>query len=119
MLEPMVWNNLFNLQPNDPKLEWQPFRAGVDILPLYRNEQTECFCALLRYQANAVIPEHEHIGVEHLLILQGSQQDERGSYPAGTLLINPPATSHSVQSPEGCMVLAIWEKPVRFNSSEP
>ena len=33
---------------------------------------------------------------------------------AGTLIINPPGTQHSVVSEAGCIVLAIYEKPVEF-----
>ena len=33
---------------------------------------------------------------------------------AGTLIINPPGTQHSVVSEAGCIVLAIYEKPVKF-----
>jgi len=54
------------------------------------------------------------MGYEHILILEGEQQDEHYIYPQGTLVISPPGTSHSVQSPQGCIVLAIWEKPVSF-----
>jgi len=30
------------------------------------------------------------------------------------VVINPPGTRHSVSSDEGCIVLAIWQAPVRF-----
>jgi len=32
----------------------------------------------------------------------------------GSLIINPPGTSHSILSENGCIVLAIYEKPVKF-----
>jgi len=37
-----------------------------------------------------------------------------GSAEAGTLIINPPGTCHSVEGEAGCIVLAIYEKAVRF-----
>jgi anti-sigma factor ChrR (cupin superfamily) len=54
------------------------------------------------------------MGYEHILMLAGSQEDENGIYNSGTLMINPPGTKHTVRSPAGCIVLAIYEKPVRF-----
>ena len=33
---------------------------------------------------------------------------------AGELLVHSPGTSHSIVSDTGCVVLAIWEKPVVF-----
>jgi anti-sigma factor ChrR (cupin superfamily) len=48
------------------------------------------------------------------LVLEGSQWDEYGQLFAGGLRIHPPGSSHSVASETGCIVLAIYEKPVSF-----
>ena len=47
-------------------------------------------------------------------MLAGSQVDENSRADAGTLIVNPPHTRHSVFSETGCIVLAIYEKPVAF-----
>ena len=47
-------------------------------------------------------------------MLAGSQRDEKGATGAGTLIINPPGSRHSVIGEAGCIVLAIYEKPVQF-----
>src|SRR5271165_4099859 len=70
--------------------------------------------ALVRYRERGEGPMHEHKGYEHILILAGSQRDENGTFEAGTLVINPPGTRHKASSDDGCIVLAIYEKPVRF-----
>jgi anti-sigma factor ChrR (cupin superfamily) len=57
---------------------------------------------------------HEHRGFEHIYILSGSQSDENGRLNAGTLMVHLPGTRHSIQSEEGCLVLAIYEKPAKF-----
>ena len=57
---------------------------------------------------------HEHTGYEHIFVLAGSQVDENSKADTGSLIINPPGTRHSVLSETGCIVLAIYEKPVRF-----
>lgn len=95
-------------------LGWEPFRKGIEISWLYRNGEDGPAAAFLRYAPGAAVPEHEHVGFEHILVLEGAQIDENGEHAAGALVINPPGTHHSVQSPEGCLVLAIWERPVRF-----
>lgn len=110
----LVWDNLLHMDFDSPAMQWQAFRAGVEMLPLYGDAAQGCSSALLRYQPGAQIPEHLHVGVEFLLVLRGSQTDARGHYSAGTLLINPATSSHEILSVEGCVVLAIWEKPVRF-----
>ena len=89
-------------------LAWQPFRLGVAIHPLHGQPGETAAAALLRYQPGASIPAHQHLGFEHILILEGSQEDEQGVYTAGTLLVHGPGTRHSIHSTEGCLVLAIW-----------
>jgi biuret amidohydrolase len=97
-------------------LPWSPFRAGVEILPLSGSGiPNGAHSALLRYQPGASVPRHTHSGYEHIYVLAGSQIDDKGHYRRGDLLISPPGTSHAVSSPEGCVVLAIWEKPVVFD----
>jgi predicted ChrR family anti-sigma factor len=102
---------------NDPdqltRLAWQPFRDGVEIFPLH-SEEDSVSVALLRYQADASVPTHEHVGTEFLFILNGGQRDERGAYQAGDFVVNLPNSRHSVVSDRGCIVLAYWSKPVRF-----
>lgn len=87
---------------------------GVEMAVLYRDEVSGSSAALLRYEPGASIKPHRHTGFEHVLVLEGSQQDERGRYSAGTLVVNPPGTMHHVSSPEGCLVLVIWQSPVEF-----
>lgn len=91
---------------------WQAFREGVEIHRLWGGPDEEGqSAALLRYAPGGAVPEHRHEGVEEIFVLRGSQRDERGVYPAGAHVINPPGSSHSVASPEGCLVLVIWQKP--------
>ncbi|HWV15100.1 MAG TPA: cupin domain-containing protein [Cellvibrio sp.] len=113
-MEHLVWQDLLNRNFDDASFAWQPFREGVDIIPLYGDATQGCSSALLRYHPGAEIPRHMHTGIEFLLILRGSQRDERGHYTVGSFLVNPVGSSHQIVSEEGCIVLAIWEKPVRF-----
>jgi anti-sigma factor ChrR (cupin superfamily) len=106
--------DVFHLAAHQHELAWQPYKKGVDIFRLYGDGITGPTAALIRYREHGEIPMHEHIGYEHLLILAGSQRDENGTYEAGTFVINPPGTRHQVSSEDGCIVLAIYEKPVRF-----
>jgi anti-sigma factor ChrR (cupin superfamily) len=93
---------------------WMPFRPGVQVQWLYRMNDDGPAAALLRYEPGASIPTHEQLGYEHILVLDGAQSDEHGTYPAGTLVVNRPHSVHQVASDNGCVVLIIWEKGVRF-----
>jgi len=93
---------------------WAPLYEGVDICRLYGDAETGPSAALLRYAPNACVPMHEHDGPERIFVLSGSQQDESGVYPAGTMVVNPPRSRHTVRAPAGCLALVLWERPVIF-----
>lgn len=92
-------------------MDFEPFREGVEICWIRTGDPG---IALLRYAPGARVPKHMHTGMETILVLDGSQSDERGTYAAGSLVMNPEGTSHSVWSEEGCVILIEWERPVRF-----
>ena len=96
-------------------LPFQPFRDGIEI---YRLRANDPVVALLRYAPGARVPRHRHRGLETVLVLAGSQRDERGTYGAGTLVVNPAGSTHAVASDEGCVVLIQWERAVQFVADE-
>jgi len=122
MLEPtvsIVFSNLLDevrhlRETND----WKPFRPGVTAHWLYGDFHGGPSAVLLRYEPGARVAEHEHVGYEHMFVLEGDQYDEHGSYPTGSFVINPPGTRHSPGSKGGCIALLIYEKPVRFVDPE-
>lgn len=111
---PLIVNNIINIAAYQTEIAWQAFRPGIDAFPIQGEPGTAAACALLRYHAGAILPEHRHNGCEYILVLDGSQQDEHGRYDVGTLAINTPDSSHNVCSPEGCIVLAIWQDNIEI-----
>jgi anti-sigma factor ChrR (cupin superfamily) len=103
MQQVVILKDLLDIAAHQDELSWEPFHPGVDIYRLYKDSEGGAAAALLRYQPGASVPLHVHTG---------SQTDENGEHQAGTLVINPPNTHHNVISQAGCIVLAIWEKPV-------
>ena len=110
----LVLTDLFQISDWQHTLPWLPFKEGVDIYRLYGDGESGPTTALLRFHPGARVAMHEHSGYEHILVLDGSQVDENRRANAGTLTINPRHTRHSVVSEAGCIVLAIYEKPVAF-----
>lgn len=111
--------DLFRIADWQERVPWQPFREGVDIYRLYGSDDAGPKAALLRFRAGGRVPMHEHTGYEHILVLSGAQVDENSRAETGTVIVNPPGTRHSVYSEFGCIVLAIYEKPVRFLAPVP
>ena len=111
----VVVRNLFNIAVNQSDLQWQAFRPGVEIIRLYGDPSTGSSAALLRYAPGAGVPSHRHGGHEHIVILSGSQTDEHGVESAGTLVVNPQGSRHTITNENGCIALVIWEQPVEFD----
>ena len=109
---PIMLDSLIGRRDWD-ELVWEAFRPGVRIHWLYRTDEEGPAAALLRYEAGAAVPLHEHLGWEHILILSGSQFDGQRHHAEGALLISAPGTRHAIQSDGGCIALAIWQRQVR------
>ena len=105
---------VWSLLPADiTSLEFGNLRDGVEIHVLHE-ALDGARVAILRYRPGAEVPSHRHEGYEYIYVLQGEQSDERGSYGAGSFVVNEPGVSHRVRSKAGCVVLIIWQKPVVF-----
>ncbi|KUM27236.1 allophanate hydrolase [Mesorhizobium loti] len=93
-------------------LAFEHFRHGIGAHWLLKGGPVEPSVALLKYQAGAGVPRHRHAGLETIVVLEGTQSDENGDYPAGSVILNPVGTEHSVWTKEGCVVLIQWDLPV-------
>ena len=106
--------SVWSLLPSDVgALPFHDLRDGVEIHVLHEAPDG-AKVAILRYRPGAEVPAHRHEGYEYIYVLEGEQSDERGSYEAGSFVINEPGVSHRVQSKRGCVVLIIWQRPVVF-----
>ncbi|HCU67633.1 MAG TPA: cupin [Rheinheimera sp.] len=66
--------------------------------------------SLVRYAPGSGYHAHRHDGGEEILVLEGVFSDEHGDYPAGTYLRNPPGSSHTPFSEQGCLLLVkLWQ----------
>jgi anti-sigma factor ChrR (cupin superfamily) len=111
---PIEIKDLFQISDRQDEIPWISYKEGVEIFRLYGDGITGPTAALLRYRKAGEVPMHEHSGYEHIVVLSGSQEDEQGIFNAGSLVIHAPGSRHKVRSGAGCIVLAIYEKPVRF-----
>ncbi|MFY9137062.1 cupin domain-containing protein [Zwartia sp.] len=86
------------------RVSWQPSPVeGVDRVPLDRiGEEVARASSIVRYAPGSSFTPHLHGAGEEILVLDGTFSDEHGDYPAGTYLRNPPDSSHSPRSENGC-----------------
>jgi anti-sigma factor ChrR (cupin superfamily) len=100
--------------------------SGVARRPLDRvGEEVARATSVVRYAPGSQFSPHVHGGGEEFVVLEGVFQDEHGDYPEGSYVRNPPQSSHTPGSKEGCVILVkLWQfqpedrTPVRLNINE-
>lgn len=84
---------------------------GVDRRMLDRiGDEVARATSIVRYVPNSKFSAHSHTGGEEFIVLDGVFQDEHGDYPTGTYVRNPPTTSHTPGSDDGCTIFVkLWQ----------
>lgn len=85
--------------------------AGVDRRMLERiGDEVARATTIVRYAPGSHFSPHVHTGGEEFLVLEGVFQDEHGDYGQGTYIRNPPESSHTPGSEDGCTILVkLWQ----------
>lgn len=60
--------------------------------------------SLVKFEAGAVFPGHDHPEGEEILVLEGTFSDQQGDWPAGSYLLNPEGFRHAPFSEDGCVL---------------
>jgi anti-sigma factor ChrR (cupin superfamily) len=60
--------------------------------------------SIVRYVPGTAFSPHTHPGGEEFFVLDRIFQDERGDYPAGSYVRNPPTSRHTPRSQAGCTI---------------
>ncbi len=83
---------------------WHPgLVEGLSVLPLHTFGTENV--ALVRWAPGTVFQPHTHWGGEEILVVQGTFEDEHGTYPEGTWIRSPHASRHTPFSRTGCTIL--------------
>ena len=93
-------------------LEWQPSPIeGVERRMLDRiGDEVARATTIVRYAPNSKFSPHIHSGGEEFIVLDGVFHDEHGEYPKGSYIRNPPQSSHTPGSKNGCIIFVkLWQ----------
>ncbi len=94
------------------QLEWNASpMPGVDRRMLDRiGGEVARATTIVRYAPESKFSAHTHSGGEEFIVLDGVFQDEHGDFPEGTYVRNPPTTSHTPGSEQGCTIFVkLWQ----------
>jgi hypothetical protein len=115
---------LFSALPGAPfgerEVRFEPLvtdgRVNAEIHRLYSTAQTGengPAAAIVRYLPGAQAQPHRHPGYELIYVLSGELETDEGTFPADSLLVMAPDSTHGPRSKNGCIALAVWEQPVQ------
>ncbi|AHF01959.1 cupin [Thiomicrospira aerophila AL3] len=97
---------------NTAEQAWLGSRAdGVLRKPLEREAaESGRTTSVVQFMPGSAFPPHRHPQGEEIFVLEGVFSDERGDYPAGSYLRNPPGSQHAPFSKEGCVLFVKLEQ---------
>jgi len=100
-------------------LEWQPTPfEGIKIKVLYKDPSSGMSTVLFKMDPGAIVPFHEHTGLEQTFMLEGSLEDEEGRALPGTYVWRPQGSRHVAVSPQGATFLSMFMSPNHFFTGE-
>jgi len=95
---------------------WRFAAFGISTLPLVREGNMKA--ELIRIEPGAGVAQHDHMGREYTLVLQGAYNDGLATFARGDVSARGPGDSHRPRALEGeiCFTLAVSEAPMVFGN---
>ena len=93
--------------------EWRPLveknvnTDGIYVIPLRYNETGRAPSIMLKFDAGASYPYHNHPAGEEIFVLKGSCLVNESILKEGDYLYTPPGFKHGVKSETGCEMLLL------------
>jgi anti-sigma factor ChrR (cupin superfamily) len=98
---------------------WQSSKfPGIQHKVLYDDKASGMSALLFKLAPGAVVPLHEHTGVEMTYVLEGSLQDDEGVCTAGNFVWRPAGNTHEAVAPDGALILGIFMRPNHFAAGQ-
>lgn len=96
------------------KLNWKKLPGGINQASVDLDRKLQC--DFIYMESGGQTPPHRHKGTEFTLVLDGSFEDDLGSYGPGDFLLRDGSHTHSPLSKDGCLCFAVLDKPLRFTA---
>jgi anti-sigma factor ChrR (cupin superfamily) len=91
---------------------------GIEHKVLYSDPNTGMATLLFRLAPGAIVPLHEHTGVELTYVLEGSLEDEEGVCTTGSFVWRPAGNTHEARAPNGALLLGVFMSPNHFAAGQ-
>jgi len=91
---------------------------GIETKLLYADPAGGMSALLFRLAPGAVVPLHEHTGIEMTYILEGSLEDDEGACTTGNFVWRPAGNTHVARAPNGAIILGVFMSPNHFAAGQ-
>jgi anti-sigma factor ChrR (cupin superfamily) len=101
-------------------MPWEPIRyPGCHVKTLMVDKKSGLLTVLLKMDPGAELPDHEHVMLEQTFMIEGRLVDKDGpekglSCGPGEFVWRPAGSRHSAWTPEGGLMIAIFQIPNKF-----
>lgn len=96
-------------------LPWEKTKfPGVETKTLMIDKNTGLLTVLMRMAPGSTLPDHEHVLIEQTYVLEGHLVDDECEVGPGQYVWRPPGSRHEARSPNGGLMLAMFQVPNRF-----
>lgn len=102
------------------QMDWEPIKfPGCYVKTLMVDPKTGLLTVLLKMDAGARLPDHEHALMEQTYMLEGRLVDLEGPEKGlevgpGEFVYRPAGSRHAAYTPEGGVMIAIFQVPNKF-----
>lgn len=110
------------VQAND--MAWEPIKyPGCYVKTLMVDRKSGLLTVLLKMDPGASLPDHEHALMEQTYMLEGRLVDREGPETGlevgpGEFVYRPAGSRHAAWTPEGGLMLAIFQVPNKFYETD-
>jgi anti-sigma factor ChrR (cupin superfamily) len=101
-------------------MPWEPIRyPGCYVKTLMVDKEAGLLTVLLKMDPGAELPDHEHVMLEQTYVIEGKLVDKDGPETGltcgpGEYVWRPSGSRHSAWTPEGGLMIAIFQIPNKF-----
>ena len=109
---------------NVSELPWEKTKfPGMEAKTLFMDKPRGHVTVLLRMEPGATLPDHEHVQVEQTYVMEGRLVDKEGPDKGGEcgpgdFVWRPAGSRHAAWTPEGGLMIAIFQVPNKFFESD-
>jgi len=93
---------------------WRKLAGGINTANLTLDRDAQCDFMYMKPGSQA--PKHTHRGLEVTLVLDGTFEDELGSYQPGDFVLRQSSQTHTPRSDDGCLCYSVLDSPLLFTS---